>query len=420
MDEKNHNLRKELSLFDLIMLGLGCIIGAGIFVIMGKTINIGGKYVFLGFLIVGIISLIMGLVYVECYSRYKSGITEFLAVKDSLGEKMGKISQYFVYFYAIFTSITVIVAITKYTGFFRGNYFKEVGFSVMILLVIMFINLSGIKISKSICVFIGIMLITIFSGIIFMGSRKINFKKILSGPDISWKAFLLSTILALYLFNGYDVIVKMSPEARDDQDAKKAIVWSVCLTSFFYVMIILILISILGYVTIKKTYVPLSKVYEFLLNKGIAVIVFWVGVIVLFNTALMKLIGASRFMYGLGINGEIVYSNFFSKLNGNQVPINAIIITFVISVLCAMINNEVVLAVITNFSVMFNLIVMSLSLLVLRWNDRNNEKEKLEHNYIRGNINNIPVLVVLALITLIYFMFTVLKNKFWIGSKMIQ
>ena len=78
----------------------------------------------------------MGLVYVECYSRYKSGITEFLAVKDSLGEKMGKISQYFVYFYAIFTSITVIVAITKYTGFFEGNYFKEVGFSVMILLVI--------------------------------------------------------------------------------------------------------------------------------------------------------------------------------------------------------------------------------------------------------------------------------------------
>ena len=54
------SLRRELTRGDLIMLGLGNIIGAGIFVITSKLIFYGGNYTIFAIIIVSILSLIMG------------------------------------------------------------------------------------------------------------------------------------------------------------------------------------------------------------------------------------------------------------------------------------------------------------------------------------------------------------------------
>jgi len=113
--------------------------------------------------------------------------------------------------------------------------------------------------------------------------------------------------------------------------------------------------------------------------------------------------------------------NIFLKnaVNRNQAPQNAILVTFVISVIAALLNNEVILAVITNFSAMYIMITISICLIMIRWRERDNKKEQKEHNYIKGNINNIPIPVVISLCILIYFMIVILKNKFWIGNKLI-
>jgi len=412
-------LKKELSLFDLILIGLGCIVGSGVFVILGRTIFIGGRYVVLGFILVTIISIIMGYVYIEIYSRYKSEITEYLAVKNTLGEKMGKFTLYVVYFFAIFSSITVIVSITKYIGVFKGKYLKEIVFSIFLLIVIMMINLAGIRTSKIVCNCIGISLIIILGGIGLLGFNKINLNKIFNGPQVPWSSFVLATILAFFLFNGYDVLVKMSGEVKDEKDTKKALITSLSITSVFYIMIIIVLISVMGYSQIGKTYYPLSKIYEYLINKNVSNIVYLIGCVILFNTAFLTLTGGSRFLYGLSNNKVIPYSEHLTQLNRNQAPQNAILVTFVISVIAALLNNEVILAVITNFSAMYIMITISICLIMIRWRERDNKKEQKEHNYIKGNINNIPIPVVISLCILIYFMIVILKNKFWIGNKLI-
>jgi amino acid transporter len=54
-----------LTLFDLILMGLANIVGAGIFVILGKSIKYGGNQSLLALLVVATISLIMGFCYIE-------------------------------------------------------------------------------------------------------------------------------------------------------------------------------------------------------------------------------------------------------------------------------------------------------------------------------------------------------------------
>jgi hypothetical protein len=85
-----------------------------------------------------------------------------------------------------------------------------------------------------------------------------------------------------------------------------------------------------------------------------------------------------------------------------------------ICVVLALINNEVIMAVITNFSVMMVLILISISLLILRWRERNDVIAQKKHNYLRGNIKNIPVVLIIVLCIMIYFFYTILRNRFWI------
>ena len=414
--------KKELGFMDLIFLGLGCIIGSGVFVILGKTIKFGGKYTLASFIIVAVLSLIMGYCYIEIYSRYKSDITEYLAVKNNIGEKTGKVTLWILYLFSVFSAITVVVSLTKYIGkngmnLFKNNAMIEIGFSVLLIVIMTGINLAGIKTSKVVCNSIGIVMLLILGGIILFGGNRICINKIKNGPKVKWDSFVLATILALFLFNGYDVLIKMSNDSKDENDTKKALVWSVISTGIIYLLVIIVGICVMGYGKISNTYHPISMIYEFLINKKFGLVVYILGAIILFNTAFLTLIGASRFLYGLAREKEIMFSDKLSVVDKNNTPTNAIYATFGLSVLSALLNNEVILAVFTNFSVMYILIVVSISVLIIRWKERDNKKEQEEHNYIRGNIKNIPVPVVISLIVMVYFMIIILKNKFWLGNK---
>ena len=73
------------------------------------------------------------------------------------------------------------------------------------------------------------------------------------------------------------------------------------------------------------------------------------------------------------------------------------------------------MAIFTNFSLFIILISLCSALLIIRWNERNNREKQQVSNYILGNINNIPILVVMQIIILVYLFYKILINKFYIN-----
>ena len=57
---EEQGLKKSLDFKDLVFMGLGCVVGSGVFVILGKTILYGGKYTVPAFIIISILSIVMG------------------------------------------------------------------------------------------------------------------------------------------------------------------------------------------------------------------------------------------------------------------------------------------------------------------------------------------------------------------------
>jgi len=425
MEEENKilKLKKYLDFKDLVLLGIGNIVGAGIFIILSKIIKYGGNKTIFGIIIISIVSIIMAFCYLEVNQRYKSNIGEYLSIKETFGKNIGNISLYIIYLFAVLSVVTIVVALSKYILKFDGVYKilkdtkqNQILISIGFLLVMSIINYLGIDASKMITNSIGIILLILLFTIILLCIPQFNIKNITSSKHVSYNSFVLSTILALFLFNGYDIFVKMHDEVKNESDIKSSIILSISITTIIYILVILLAISVLNYDKISKSYHIITNLYEVMTYPFVTFISYIIGFIIMFNTAFITFLGSTRFLYGCGKDDSLHFSKKLSELNTNQSPHYSILLSFIVCIIFALFNNEVLISIFTNFSCILLLLLIGISIIIVRWRNKDNIEDQQKNNCISGNINNIPVLVVIAVIILFYILFKIIVNKFYINE----
>ena len=274
----------------------------------------------------------------------------------------------------------------------------------------------GIETSKIVANTISVLMLIILGSIILLSGKFISWDAAFSAPTVPWDSFVLSAVLSLFLFNGYDFLVKISDESADPENNKIALMSSITITTLIYIAIIISSICVLGFKTSSSTYNIITKMYEVLTNKYISLIVYVVGAFIMFNTAFLSVLSATKFMQGLGKENRILFSDFWAQSNQFNSPSNAIYASLIITILLAIINNEVLMAIFSNVSCILILSLLSVAVLLLRYSEQTNKDAQNTHNFIRGNINNIPIIVIINLCLLVYIFYVMLKNKFWIGK----
>jgi APA family basic amino acid/polyamine antiporter len=435
-DEKTDKKRGSLSLTDLILFGLGNVVGAGIFIIISKSIFYGGNKSLYALLTVAAISIVMGFCYIEIYGRYSSSITEYLAVKNTMGETVGQITLYTIYMFALLSGITIVTAMAKYAckcdlvetikqnmSWTTDSHHStlETVFSITLLCIMAFINFMGIETSKVVANSISIIMLVVILGIILVSLPYIEWDKITAAAPLPktnskapWDNFVLSAILSLFLYNGYDFLVKISDESEDPENNKTALISTIGITTLLYAGIIIAGICVLGYKNAGTTHNIITNLYEMLTTSKLASAVYMSGLFIMFNTGFLSIMSATKFMEGLGKDSKIFMPEFWAKTNTYDAPSNAIWISLAICVFFALFNNETLMAIFSNFTCIAILILISISLLILRWQEKDNFEAQAKYNYIGGNVSNLPVPVIANLGALFYIMYEMFKNKFWI------
>ncbi len=85
-EEQGHQLRRVVGLLDLSALGLGAIIGTGIFVIIGEAITATGPSILLSFVLAGITCAFSALSYAELASAIPVSGSAYTYAYATLGE----------------------------------------------------------------------------------------------------------------------------------------------------------------------------------------------------------------------------------------------------------------------------------------------------------------------------------------------
>src|SRR3989338_2074102 len=102
-------LKRDLTLFDVTAYGVGIIIGAGIYALIGEAAGVAGNSVWLAFLLGACISALTGLSYAELSAMYPKEAAEYIYVKKAY---QSKFLAFLIGWLIIFTGIVSIATVS--------------------------------------------------------------------------------------------------------------------------------------------------------------------------------------------------------------------------------------------------------------------------------------------------------------------
>lgn len=377
-------LKKELGLFDVTLAGIGIILGAGIYALIGVASGSAGNALWLAFLISAIIAMLTGLSYAELSSIFKRDSGEYEYVENAFNKKLAFLIGLMVIFSGIVSAAAVSLGFANY---FSALFKTEIIFvAILITLIMSFINYYGIKESSkfnnlsTIIESLGLFIIIILS-IKFIGN--VNYLEMPNG----FNGVLEATALIFFAFLGFETIVKLSEETKNpSKTIPKAIILSVIISSIIYILVSISAVSVLGWENLSNSKAPLAEVA----SKSLGGIAFFVlAIIALFstsNTILISLVTSSRMMYGMAEEKGLP-KIFFSISKKRKTPWFSILITLITSLIFILIGDIKIVALITNLSLFITFAFVNLSLIILRYKQPNLERKfKISLNVGKLNI----------------------------------
>jgi APA family basic amino acid/polyamine antiporter len=107
-------LKRTLGAAECIFFGVGSILGAGIYTLIGKVAGVAGNMVWLSFLIASVTALFTAFSYAELSASIPKAGAEYAYAKRALGKKMGVFLGFVISINGIVSGSTVAIGFAGY------------------------------------------------------------------------------------------------------------------------------------------------------------------------------------------------------------------------------------------------------------------------------------------------------------------
>jgi APA family basic amino acid/polyamine antiporter len=395
------SLKREINLLTLTIYGIGIIVGAGIYALIGKATGTAGNSVWLSFLFGAILASFTAMSYAELSSMFPKSASEYHYVKNAFNSNIfGDIMCWAEIFVDLVACSTIVLA---FSGYFSGFLNVPTVLVAGILLVLLsIINFIGIKESMAFVIIhtlieVGGLIFVIILGLGSLGS--VNY----SDMPMGLGGVLSASALIFFAFLGFEDIVNVAEETKSPKKTvPKAVILSLVISTLVYVLVSLSVISMSDWKIISKSEAPLASAVENKFGLDISNAISLIALFATAGTALVFLIAGSRMIYGLSDAGEI--PKIFSKIHPKKrTPYMAILASMIISMIFILFRDIKLVAGITNFFAFVVFILVNLSAIVLRYRKPDIEREfKIPINI--GKFPLLPFLGLLACFLMIYYL----------------
>ncbi len=243
---------KAFHLWSAVMLGIGSMVGAGIFIVIGQAGSITGNLVWLSFVFGGIAAMLSGYSLAKLAIAYPSrgGIVEYLVQGYGEGVFSGSAG---VLFYL--SGLIAIAAVGKSFGayastfFPAGNHLENI-FAVGIVTLFIVINLIGAALVarfENIIVFIKLAVLVLFTAValFYIDPQRLSIAQM---PPMKEMLFALG--LTFFAYQGFSVITNTVEDMEDPaHTVMRAMLTAIGLVSVLY---ILTSIAVLGNLPLER------------------------------------------------------------------------------------------------------------------------------------------------------------------------
>ncbi len=377
------SLSRDLSLFDITMIGIAGMIGAGIFALTGIAAGIAGPAILLAFLLNGIIATLTGLAYAELGSALPQAGGGYIWIKEAMGKFPGFMAGWIDW--AAHTIACALYAVTF------GAFFAElvIGFAgvdmpreilskasaLAMVTFLAYVNYRGAKESGklgSLVTLLKVLILVVFAG--FGIYRTLTYPDWMGSYTPFMPAGISGVLAAMGLtfiaFEGFEIIVQSGEEVKNpERNIPKAIVVSLWSAVVIY---LLVAFSLLGAIKADvPSWVYLGELAELSLVRVADSIMLFGGYLILAGGIISTIsamnatiYSSSRVIFALSRTGYL--HRIFSEINRKtRTPHHAIFFSYLIVATASLAPIE---AVASAASLMFIILFLSVnaSLIVLR------------------------------------------------------
>ncbi len=318
-DTENSNLSKNLSALDLTFLGVGGIIGAGIFVLTGiAAAKYAGPAISISFALAGILCVLVGLAYSEFASMIPSSGSVYSYTFASLGEGMAFLTGWSLLLGYTVTGSAVAVGFSGYLAGICKSYGyiipeillktpAEGGIinlpAVIIILLLALILIRGTKQSaklNTILVFITLAAIISFIGIASPHVDVTNFEPFM---PFGMQGILSGTAIVFFSYMGFDAVATSAEECKKpERNLPIGIILSVFICMCLYVSMALALTGAINY-TQLNTPEPVAYALRILHWPSVANLVAVGAIAGIITTLIVYLFGQARIFFAVSRDG---------------------------------------------------------------------------------------------------------------------
>jgi amino acid transporter len=359
-----HGLLRELGLKEGVAIGLGTMIGAGIFVLSALAAERAGPASAISYVLAGAICLPIALVVSELATGMPRAGGSYTFITQALGPLAGSVVgpgnwlglTFATGFYllAFGEYLSLIVPIPPWAGsLLAGGLFTA-------------LNYRGAKIAgrvQNLVVVVLVIILALFAGIGLLNADVGLYRPF--APE-GWGAVVGVIGLIIVSFTGFEKISTVAEEMRQPgRNLPLAIVGSVVIATAIYALILVVITGIFPYTEIGQREAPLVEVAGHIAGPVGTVVMLAAAILATLSSANAAILASSRISYGMG--RDRVLPGWFSYIHPkHNTPAHAIVVTGGIAMLLSLTGQAETLAEISSALFMVSYALLCLSVLVMR------------------------------------------------------
>ncbi len=372
-------LERNIGLVALTLYGVGDILGAGVYGLVGVAAGQMGNAVWLAFLLSMIAAGLTGLSYASLGSRYpKAGGASYIVERAYKRTWLA----YGVGLAVLASGLTSMATATRvFAGYFQGFWMKAISdFHIPLPFVILgFASLLGLIVyrgiresmwTNAVCTVIELLGLglVIAVGFKYLGSVNYLDATTATNPmgELTYSLLLTGAVLTFYSFVGFEDILNVAEEVKNpEQTLPRGLLLAVAISSVIYMLISMIAVSVVPAANLATSKSPLVDVVQVAapwFPPGLYAVVAMFAVA---NTALLNFVMGSRLIYGMASQGLLPKA--LSKIHPKRhTPSRAIAVLFLILILLALSGDISSLAKSTSVLLLSCFMLVNLALFILQ------------------------------------------------------
>ncbi|MEZ5407294.1 MAG: APC family permease [Acidimicrobiales bacterium] len=355
-------LRRTLGPVRVTASGVGIIIGAGIYVLIGSATAKAGAAVWLSFVLAGVLSALTALSYAELASMFPRSSAEYEYTRQVAPAWVAFLVGWMMIAGMLVAAAAIALGFASYASQLLSVPHRPT--AIALLGIETLIAAAGINRSTAVTVALSVAQVGGLLFVIVIGVPHLGQVDLLAGANLD--GVLGASALVFFAFIGFDEVITLAEETRDPtRVVPRALLLALGVSTVLYVAVAAASVSVIGADALGASARPLADVMAHSLGSTASDVVALIAVLSTFNTSLLALTAGSRLLYGMASSGAMPRALTFVEPRTGA-PVVAVVVSAVTAGAFVLVGDLTLVASVTDFAIYVVFVAVNLAVVVLR------------------------------------------------------